>query len=177
MNAQHLSMSEEEFANHCNGLVDINTSNNVLKTIHSNLKILSELRDKQRLLRLETSKLKSDFDSFRKETQSKFHACLYKNKDKYTSGVSGFCKNVIDGDDHHMQLINEAKLSEPLKPLPASASSGLIADEPQADAAATTDNSSANNQHSESNSSTLTTQQEQEQPLSLLTNDKIASST
>ena len=57
LNAQHLNMTQDKFEDYCNGLIDMNSSSNVLKLIQSNLKILSELKDKQKLLRQETKKL------------------------------------------------------------------------------------------------------------------------
>ena len=109
-------MSQEEFENYCNGLVDINSSSNALKTIQSNLKILSELKDKQKILKQETLKLQADINTFRKTMQAKFDACLFKNKDQYTKSINGFKKNFLD-DNEDLIVLNQVNgLSEPLKP-------------------------------------------------------------
>ncbi len=109
-------MSQDQFENYCNGFVDVNSSSNALKLIQSNLKILSELKDKQKLLKQETQKLQADINSFRKTMQNKFNACLFKNDEQYTNGISGFKKNFFD-DNQDLLVLNQTKLSEPLKPL------------------------------------------------------------
>lgn len=109
-------MSQEEFENYCNGLVDINSSSNALKTIQSNLKILSELKDKQKILKQETLKLQADINTFRKTMQSKFDACLFKNKNQYTKSINGFKTNFLDDNNDLLELNQENVLSEPLKP-------------------------------------------------------------
>ena len=116
LNAHHLNMSEETFDNYCNGLVDVNSSSNVLKLIQSNLKILSELKDKQKLLNQETLKLRSDMSSFKELMENKFHSCLDKNKLTLTQNIVGYeRRNVLD-DDKEVLILNETTLPEPLKP-------------------------------------------------------------
>jgi len=116
LNAHHLNMSEETFDNYCNGLVDVNSSSNVLKLIQSNLKILSELKDKQKLLNQETLKLRSDMSSFKEIMEKKFHSCLDKNKLSLTQNIEGYeRRNVLD-DDKEVLILNETTLPEPLKP-------------------------------------------------------------
>lgn len=113
LNAQHLNMTQEKFEDYCNGLMDMNSSTNVLKLIQSNLKILSELKDKQKLLRQETKKLHLEMSSFKDQMSSKFLACLDKNQAKYTVNINGYeRRNLIDDN-----LLNEQQsLPQPLKP-------------------------------------------------------------
>lgn len=102
-------MTEEKFENYCNGLED--SVSNVLKLIQSNLKILSELRDKQKLLKQETLKLQKDMNNFKNQMESKFHSCLDKNKLNYTARIEGYeRKSVLDD-----KVVNDL-LPSPLKP-------------------------------------------------------------
>lgn len=113
LNAQHLNMTQDKFEDYCNGLMDINSSTNVLKLIQSNLKILSELKDKQKLLRQETKKLHLEMSLFKDQMSSKFISCLDKNNEKYTVNINGYeRRNLIDDN-----LLNEQpSLPQPLKP-------------------------------------------------------------
>lgn len=87
-------MSPEEFENYCQGLVDVDSSsNNVLKMLQTNLKVLGELKDKQRLLKQETLKLQTDITIFRQLMQNKFTSCLNNNKENYTQNVPGYVRN------------------------------------------------------------------------------------
>lgn len=87
-------MSAEEFENYCNGLMDVeSSSSNVLKLIETNLKVLNELKDKQKLLKQETLKLQTDITIFRQLMQNKFNACLNNNKENYTQNVPGYLRN------------------------------------------------------------------------------------
>lgn len=109
-------MSEEEFNNYCDGLMDMDSSSNVLKLIQSNLKILSELKNKQKLLKQETFKLQSDINTFREEMQNKFYSCLNENKEKFTNNIEGYKrKHVLD--DSIDEVIDQSELLKPLKPL------------------------------------------------------------
>jgi hypothetical protein len=125
MNGQHLNMSQEEFENYCNGLVEINTSTSVLRLIQSNLKILSELKDKQKLLKQESLGLKSEMNSFREEMNTKFLDCLNQNSKKYTQHILNGTdtlgvenkqqkKSYIDDDDGLSSF--NSQLMQPLKP-------------------------------------------------------------
>jgi hypothetical protein len=110
-------MSQEEFENYCNGLIDESTSSNVLKQIQTNLKILSELKDKQKLLKQETLNLQTDMISFTNSMEQKFHQCLNQVREKYTKNINGYTrKNVLD-DNQDVLLFNQTKLLLPLKPL------------------------------------------------------------
>ena len=112
-------MSQEEFENYCNGLIDESSSGNVLKQIQSNLKILSELKDKQKLLKQETLNLQTDMISFTNSMEQKFHQCLNQVREKYTKNINGYTrKNVLD-DNQDVLLFNQTKLLSPLKPLNA----------------------------------------------------------
>lgn len=87
-------MSADEFDNYCQGLADFdNSGSNVLKLIQTNLKVLTELKDKQKLLKQETLKLQTDIGVFRQLMQNKFNACLNNNKENYTQNVPGFVRN------------------------------------------------------------------------------------
>jgi hypothetical protein len=116
LNAHHLNMSEEKFENYCNGLIDMNSSSNVLKLIQSNLKILSELKDKQKLLNQETNKLKLDMNSFKQVMEKKFHACLDKNKAQFTEKIVGYERKSVLDDNKDVLMLNDTKLPQPLIP-------------------------------------------------------------
>lgn len=89
-------MSLEEFESYCQGLVDVDSSsNNVLKLLQTNLKVLTELKDKQRLLKQETLKLQTDITIFRQLMQNKFTTCLNNNKENYTHNVPGYVRNNV----------------------------------------------------------------------------------
>lgn len=76
-------MNNDEFENYCNGLVDVDGMSNILKLVQSNLKVLSELKDKQKLLKQETVELQTEINSFRELMQNKFDNCLsYNNVQK-----------------------------------------------------------------------------------------------
>lgn len=116
LNANHLNMTEEKFENYCNGLEDLNSSSNVLKLIQSNLKILSELNDKQKLLLQETLKLENDMNDFKKIMDNKFHSCLDKNKLSYTNKIIGYERKSVLDDNKDMLMLNQTQLPQPLKP-------------------------------------------------------------
>lgn len=104
MSARHLNMSEEKFKNYCNGLED--NSSNALKLVESNLKILTELSDKQKLLCQETQRLQSDMNECRKSMEKKFHQCLDKNKLTYTEKIAGYeRKSVLDDNISDSNLL------------------------------------------------------------------------
>ena len=109
-------MSEDQFENYCNGLVDLGTSSNVLKLLKSNLKILAELKDKQKLLKQETHKLQLDMDAFRYSMQKKFQECLDKNADKFTKNIAGYVRRHALDDNNDVLKFNQTKLPEPLRP-------------------------------------------------------------
>jgi hypothetical protein len=121
MNAHHLSMTQEEFESYSNGLVDENSSAAVLKQIQTNLKILGELRDKQKLLKQETLNLQSDMISFTSSMEAKFHACLNESREKYTNGIEGFVRKSVLDDCQDVDLFNKSKMLLPLKPENAAA--------------------------------------------------------
>ena len=128
MNAVHLNMSQEEFENYSNGLVDIDSCSNVLKLVQFNLKMLSELKDKQTILRKETIKLQTDMSLFRELMQVKFNSCLNTNKEIYTQNIEGFVRkpNVLDDSQDLIkfnQITSNVQLLEPVK---ASVSSNSI---------------------------------------------------
>jgi hypothetical protein len=113
-------MSEEEFGNYSNGLNDADSVSNVLKLVQFNLKMLSELKDKQRILRKETLKLQTDMGLFRELMQIKFNTCLNYNKEKYTQSIKGFVRKPSVLDDAHdltqfNQSMNNLPLLEPVK--------------------------------------------------------------
>ena len=113
LNAHHLNMTEEKFENYCNGLED--SVSNALKLVQSNLKILNELRDKQKLLNQETLRVQQDMNEFKKIMENKFHACLDKNKLAYTDKIPGYVrKSVLD--DQISENMSEI-LPQPLTPL------------------------------------------------------------
>ena len=118
LNAQHLNMTQEKFEDYCNGLVDVNSNSNVLKLIQSNLKILSELKDKQKLLRQETKKLQTEMSSFKDSMESKFNSCLDRNQSKFTEFIEGYVsrQNLLD-DNKEVETLNDTQsLPHPLKP-------------------------------------------------------------
>jgi hypothetical protein len=128
LNANHLNMSEEEFENYCDGLVDIDNSSNVLKLVQFNLKMLSELKDKQKILRKETIKLQTDMSLFRELMQAKFNTCLNNNKEKYTNGIEGFVRkpSVLDDSQDLIKFNQIASNAQTLEPMKASNSMSQI---------------------------------------------------
>jgi hypothetical protein len=137
MNGQHLNMSQEEFENYCNGLVEINTSTNVLRLIRSNLKILSELNDKKKLLKQESFCLKDEMNSFTEEMNLKFLECLNQNNPKHTQHILNGMENIgvenkqkaksyIDDDDGLSSF--NSQLMQPLKPSSIGLNDSLQAD-------------------------------------------------
>lgn len=117
LNAQHLNMSEEEFESYSNGSNEQNGSANIFKIIHANLKILAELKDKQKMLKQEAFKLQSDMNMFRQSMQSNYVNCLLKNKSKFTENIEGFQRPVVKNfmDDFDVSCA-ETKLAEPIQP-------------------------------------------------------------
>lgn len=123
-------MSAEEFENYCQGLADdeSSSSNNVLKLIQTNLKVLGELKDKQKLLKQETLKLQTDITIFRQLMQNKFNACLNNNKENYTQNVPDYVRNKAAAPSKPSVLddsldvasfnasVQNTSLLEPLKP-------------------------------------------------------------
>lgn len=109
-------MTQEQFENYCNGLVDVNSSSYVLKLIQSNLKILSELKDKQKLLKSESLKLQTDMHKFRDTMHQKFINCLNNNRETFTQNINGYVKKTVLDDNQDVMMFNKAKLLEPLKP-------------------------------------------------------------
>ena len=85
------------------------------------MKILSELKDKQKLLKQEAYKLQSDMNMFRSTMQSNFNQCLIKNKPKYTNNIEGFerpvAKNFMDDLDADLSALNATSLAQPIKPI------------------------------------------------------------
>ena len=122
-------MSEEEFESYCNGLNETNGIANIFKIIQANMKILSELKDKQKLLKQEAYKLQSDMNTFRSTMQTNFNQCLIKNKAKYTNNVEGFerpvAKNFMDDLDSDLSALNATSLAQPIKPISNSDSNAL----------------------------------------------------
>lgn len=106
MNAHHLNMTQEEFESYCDGLMDQDSSSNVLKLINTNLKILGELKDKQKLLKQETLKLQSDITLFRQLMQNKFNQCLNNNKENYTQHILAAHDSTGDQQRRPNQLAN-----------------------------------------------------------------------
>ncbi len=96
-------MTQDKFEDYCNGLIDINSSSNILKLIQSNLKILSELKDKQNLLRQETKKLQLEMSSFKDSMENKFNSCLDRNPTKLTENIEGYTKKklILDDDNNN----------------------------------------------------------------------------
>lgn len=133
LNANHLNMSQDEFENYCNGLADADSSGNVLKLIQFNLKMLSELKDKQKIIRKETIKLQTDMSLFRELMHVKFNACLNNNKEKYTKNIEGFVRKPSALDDSQdVMKFNQSGVATPaLQPVKASESlSSLKEDQP-----------------------------------------------
>ena len=132
LNANHLNMSQEEFEDYCNGLVDVDSSSNVLKLIQFNLKMLSELKDKQKILRKETIKLQTDMNLFRELMQVKFNACLNNNRDIYTQSIEGFVRkpNVLDDSQDVIKFNSQMATSstQVLEPMKTSLSLNSIGD-------------------------------------------------
>jgi hypothetical protein len=121
-------MTEEEFENYCDGLVDLDSTSNVMKLVQFNLKMLSELKDKQKILRKETIKLQTDMGLFRELMQIKFNACLNNNKEKYTAGVEGFVRKpgALDDSQDVIKFNQMASNAQTLEPVKASTSMGKI---------------------------------------------------
>lgn len=117
LNAQHLNMTQDKFEDYCNGLIDTNSSSNVLKLIQSNLKILSELKDKQKILRQETKKLQLEMSTFKDSMESKFNSCLDRNQSKFTMNIQGYERNNLIDNNRDVLVLNEQQtLPLPLKP-------------------------------------------------------------
>lgn len=117
LNAQHLNMTQDKFEDYCNGLIDMNSNSNVLKLIQSNLKILSELKDKQKLLRQETKKLQLEMSTFKDSMESKFNSCLDRNQSKFTLNIQGYERNNLIDNNRDVLVLNEQQtLPLPLKP-------------------------------------------------------------
>ena len=116
LNAHHLNMSEEDFDNYSSGTVDTNSSSNVLRLIQTNIKILCELKDKQKLLKQEISRLQSDMESFKQSMQKNFHSSLDKNKEKYTQNIADYERKSVLDDDKDVRSLNQSKLPQPLMP-------------------------------------------------------------
>lgn len=85
-------MSDEMFNNYSNGMVKAENNSSLLKFIQSNTKILSELENKQKLLKQETHRIQSDMNSFSDLMQNKFHKCLDENKE-FIKGINGFLRD------------------------------------------------------------------------------------
>ena len=95
----------------------MNSSSNVLKLIQSNLKILSELKDKQKLLRQETKKLQLEMSTFKDSMESKFNSCLDRNQSKFTLNIQGYERNNLIDNNRDVLVLNEQQtLPLPLKP-------------------------------------------------------------
>ena len=109
-------MSEEDFDNYSSGTVDTNSSSNVLRLIQTNIKILCELKDKQKLLKQEISRLQSDMESFKQSMQKNFHSSLDKNKEKYTQNIADYERKSVLDDDKDVRSLNQSKLPQPLMP-------------------------------------------------------------
>jgi hypothetical protein len=82
--ASHLNMSIEEFDKYCKGLTN---SNQGIKIIQTNLKILAELKDKQELLKKEAFKLQNDMNAFNECMKIKVLNCFKQNDQKYLSNI------------------------------------------------------------------------------------------
>jgi len=110
LSAKHLNMSEEKFENYLNGLEENSTA---VKLVQSNLKILADLGNKQKLLKQDTFRLQNEMDQFNRIMETKFYACLDKNKLAYTKNIAGYeRKSVLD-----FELEKEASdLPVPLMP-------------------------------------------------------------
>jgi len=119
LNHKHLNMSEEEFEMYSNGLID---ESNAIKILNSNLKLLSELTNKKKLLEQEAMRLKKSMNAHKQNMQVKFHTCLLNNKPIYTENIEGFNRHVLD-DNEDVLLFNQAKLISPLKPIVSSSTS------------------------------------------------------
>jgi hypothetical protein len=113
LNHKHLNMTEEEFEMYSNGLID---ESNAIKILNSNLKLLSELTNKKKLLEQEAMRLKKSMNAYKQSVQVKFHTCLLNNKPMYTENIEGFNRHVLD-DNEDVLLFNQAKLISPLKPI------------------------------------------------------------
>jgi hypothetical protein len=111
-------MTQDKFEDYCNGLIDINSSSNILKLIQSNLKILSELKDKQNLLRQETKKLQLEMSSFKDSMENKFNSCLDRNPTKLTENIERYTKkkSILDDDNNNNDDLIETQLPQPLVP-------------------------------------------------------------
>jgi hypothetical protein len=111
-------MTDDEFDDYSNGIqVNSSTTQTVLKLIQTNIKVLSELRDKQRLIKQEANKLQEDMNKMRLNMQSKFNKCLTNNKMKYTNNIEGFQReNVLDNNKDVLMLNKAEKLQPPLLP-------------------------------------------------------------
>ncbi|CAF0707676.1 unnamed protein product [Brachionus calyciflorus] len=86
MNARHLNMSEEQFEIYSNGQNEMDNVGNIQKVIETNLKVLSELKDKQKLIKQETFKLQSDIKLFRELMRSKLDDCIRSNMARKRNG-------------------------------------------------------------------------------------------
>ncbi len=103
-------MTEEKFESYCSGLEDSGTSN-ALKLVQSNLKIIAELGNKQKLRHQDTNRLQAEMDQFKRLMDAKFNACLDKNKLAYTTNIAGYERRSV------LDLENEAcLLPKPLMP-------------------------------------------------------------
>ena len=104
MDARHLNMNQEQFETYSNTQNDMDNIGNIQKVIETNLKILSELKDKQKLIKQETFKLQTDIKVFKELIKVKFTNCINSNLDS-KKAASSF-QNVLD-DNEDVLSFNE----------------------------------------------------------------------
>ncbi|RNA42572.1 rab5 GDP GTP exchange factor isoform X3 [Brachionus plicatilis] len=111
----HLNMTQEQFEFYSNGQNDTDNIGNIQKVIETNLKVLSELRDKQILIKHETFKLQSDIHLFRELIKKKLENCIQSSTEhKLNSSFQN--KSVLD-DNQDVASFNFTSTSI-LVPLP-----------------------------------------------------------
>lgn len=77
----HLNMTQELFDFYSKGQGDTDNIGNIQKLIETNLKMLSELSDKQTLVKHETVKLKTDIQMYSQVIREKMENCIRSNKE------------------------------------------------------------------------------------------------
>lgn len=111
----HLNMSKELFEFYSNGQNDTDNIGNIQKVIETNLKVLSELKDKQILIKHETFKLQSDIQLFRQLIKTKLDTCVQSST---ALKLSNSFENKGVLDDNQDVVSFNANSSGILKPVP-----------------------------------------------------------
>lgn len=117
LDAHHLNMNQEQFENHANGHNELDNIGNIQKVIETNLKILSELKDKQKLIKQETFKLQTDIKLFRELMRSKYDSCIKANMERKRNGLNQSFQNRSVLDDNQDVINFNETVANVLQPI------------------------------------------------------------